>query len=74
MTWPHDLVSWLTIVSILLGGLWWVLKSTIVTSIDHLRNDLHEIKEQFKEANKVSQDHGERILKLEVWKKDKFND
>ncbi|MCM6765881.1 hypothetical protein [Weissella paramesenteroides] len=58
----------------LLGGLWWVLKNTIVTSINNLREDLREIKEQLKSANKVAQDHGERLLKLEVWKHNKFGD
>ena len=58
----------------LLGGLWWVLKNTIVTSINNLREDLREIKEQLKAANKVAQDHGERLLKLEVWKHNKFGD
>ena len=58
----------------LLGGLWWVLKNIIVTSINNLREDLREIKEQLKSANKVAQDHGERLLKLEVWKHNKFGD
>ncbi|MDF8367040.1 hypothetical protein ACX9VS_07465 [Weissella paramesenteroides] len=58
----------------LLGGLWWVLKNTIVTSINNLREDLREIKEQLKAANKVAQDHGERLLRLEVWKHNKFGD
>lgn len=58
----------------LLGGLWWVLNNTIVVSINELRIDLHEIKEQLKDANKVAQDHGERLLRLEVWKHNKFGD
>lgn len=72
MQMPHDLVSWLTVGSILLGGLWWVLKNTIVNSITGLRNDILGLKNELRHANKITDNHEIRLTKLETWKQDKW--
>lgn len=72
--WPHDFLSWLTTGSILLGGLWWVLKNTVVNSIDRLRIDLDGLRNDLKESNKQADDHEKRITRLETWKEDKWRE
>ncbi|KAA8369791.1 hypothetical protein [Leuconostoc carnosum] len=72
MQMPHDLLSWLTVGSILLGGLWWVLKNTIVNSITGLRNDILGLKNELRRANQITDNHEIRLTKLETWKHDKW--
>ena len=72
MQMPHDLIGWLSLGSILLGGLWWVLKNTIVNSISGLRQDIAGLKNELKESNKKTDDHEVRLTSLETWKHDKW--
>lgn len=48
MQMPHDLLGWLSVGSILLVFLWWVLKNTIVGSINGLRTDMDSLKDELK--------------------------
>lgn len=68
--WPHDFATWISTGAILLGGLWWVLKNTIVTQISLLREDLQDLKNEFKKSNDMVSDHERRISNLETWKHD----
>ncbi|WP_349625740.1 hypothetical protein [Leuconostoc citreum] len=72
MQMPHDLIGWLSLGSILLGGLWWVLKNTIVNSISGLRQDIAGLKNELKESNKQANNHEVRLTALETWKHDKW--
>lgn len=70
--WPHDLLSWLTVGSILLGGLWFVLRYTVVSSIAGLRKDINDLRNEFKLANQTTSNHEIRLTRLETWKHDKW--
>lgn len=72
MIWPHDVLSWLTIGSMLLGGLWWVLKNTVVNSFSQLREEIRGLRGEIKESNRQANNHEIRITKLETWKHDKW--
>ena len=72
MQMPHDLLSWLSVGSILLGGLWWVLKNTVVDSINGLRTDMTGLKDELKISNSITDNHEIRLTKLETWKHDKW--
>ena len=74
MQMPHDLLGWLTIGSMLLGGLWWVLKNTIVNAIFGLRNDIAGLKVELRKFNSITDNHEIRLTKLETWKHDKWED
>lgn len=70
--WPHDLLSWLTVGSILLGGLWFVLRYTVVSSIAGLRKDIAGLKDELRISNSITDNHEIRLTKLETWKHDKW--
>lgn len=67
--WPHDFATWVSTGGVLLTGLWWVLKNTIVTQIRLLREDLRDLKNEFKKSNNMAREHERRIGNLEAWKK-----
>ena len=48
MQMPHDLFGWRSMGSIIMGGLWWVLKNIIVNSINGLRTDMDSLKDELK--------------------------
>lgn len=72
MEMPHDLIGWLSLGSILLGGLWWVLQHTIVSSFSQLKDEISGLREELKESNKEANNHEVRLTALETWKHDKW--
>ncbi|MCT3076975.1 hypothetical protein [Leuconostoc citreum] len=72
MQMPHDLVGWFSLVSSTLGGLWWVLQHTIVSSFSQLKDEISGLREELKESHKKTDDHEVRLTALETWKHDKW--
>ena len=72
MQMPHDLIGWLSLGSMLLGGLWWVLQHTIVSSFSQLKDEISGLREELKESNKQANNHEVRLTALETWKRDKW--
>lgn len=72
---PHnveELASWLGVISVIAGFIWWIVKSAfvkpLVSSFSRLDESIKELANQLNNNDSRLDNHDLRITSLETWK------